>query len=154
MAELYATRVDAMWARMFNETVSLAVDIAEQGAVEVDEEEEWMSLGVWAMVQGDQTESNHILQFAVNKDGIVQGNYYNAVSDKTTPINGSIDKKTQRLAFTVGDNTSTVCETGIYNLTSEKETQMLMHKGKDVTQQWLLVMLEPPDTESGEGQGG
>jgi len=28
LAELYAARVDAMWARMFNETVRLAVDIA------------------------------------------------------------------------------------------------------------------------------
>ncbi len=30
MAKLYASRVDAMWARMFDETVQLAVDIAEQ----------------------------------------------------------------------------------------------------------------------------
>jgi small conductance mechanosensitive channel len=30
MAELYAGRIDTMWARMFNETVRLAVDIAEQ----------------------------------------------------------------------------------------------------------------------------
>lgn len=30
IAKLYASRIDAMWARMFNETVTLAVDIAEQ----------------------------------------------------------------------------------------------------------------------------
>jgi hypothetical protein len=122
-----------------------AVSIAEQGTDEVDEEEEWMSLGVWAMVQGDQTESNNILQLAVNKEGVVQGNYFNAVSEQTSPISGSVDKETQRLAFTVGDNKKTVCETGIYNLTSEQETQMLMPKGKDVTQQWTLVLLEGQD---------
>ena len=52
--------------------------------------------------QGEETKSNHIFQLAVNKDGVIRGNYYNAVTD-TTEVYGSVDKKTQRAAWTVGD---------------------------------------------------
>jgi hypothetical protein len=131
-----------------------ASGFAERGAAEVSEDDEWMSLGVWAMVQGDQTESNNILQLTVNNDGIIRGNYYNAISETTTPIEGSVHKQTQRLAFTVGDNKTTVCETGLYNLTSDEETTMLIHKGKDETQQWTLVRLEAPDDGAGESTDG
>jgi hypothetical protein len=124
-----------------------ATEIATAGTDEVDNEEEWMSLGVWAMVQGDQTESNNILQLAVNKEGIIRGNHYNALQDKTEPIQGSVNKETQRAAWTVGDNEKVVCETGISNLTNE-ETEMLIHYGADRTDQWTLVRLEEPEGEA------
>ena len=106
-----------------------------------------MSLGVWAMVKGDEDESNNILQLAVNRDGIIRGNHYNALTDETTPIQGAVDKATQRAAWTVGDNSKVISETGIYNLTQE-ETSMLVHFGPDKTQNWLMVRLPEP-----EGQG-
>ena len=70
--------------------------------------------------------------------------------EKTTPIQGSVDQKTQRLAFTVGDNKRSVCETGIYNLTSKDETQTLVRIGSDNTQQWTLVRLEAPEDQQDE----
>lgn len=121
-----------------------AGDIAEQGSEKVSDEHDWQSLGVWAMVQGDQTESNKILQLAVNKDGVIRGNHFDALTETTLPIQGAVDKKTQRAAWTVGENTEVVYETGIYNLTRE-ETEMLLHFGKDSTQQWSLVRLEAPE---------
>ena len=48
------------------------------------------------MIQGEETSSNNIFQLAINADGIVRGNYYNAVTDVTTPVLGSLDKDTQR----------------------------------------------------------
>ena len=121
-----------------------ASTVAEQGAAEVSDEGEWMSLGVWAMVQGEQSESNKILQLAVNKDGVIRGNHYDALTETTLPIQGAVEKKTQRAAWTVGENSEVVYETGVYNLTQE-ETEMLIHSGKDSTQQWTLVQLEAPD---------
>ena len=44
------------------------------------------------------------MQLAVNKDGVIRGNYYNALSDATVPVYGQVDKKTQRAAWTVGDS--------------------------------------------------
>jgi hypothetical protein len=49
----------------------------------------------------------------------------------------------------VGKNKSTVCETGVYNLTQD-EAPALLHVGKDKTQQWLLVRLKQPEQASGE----
>jgi hypothetical protein len=66
------------------------------------------------------------------------------LSDSTLPVFGSVDKKTQRAAWTVGDRKETVYETGVGNLT-EAETTMLVHFGKDRTQQWTLIRLEEPD---------
>ena len=60
------------------------------------------------------------IQLAVNKQGIIRGNYTDTVTNKTQLVHGSVDKKTQRVAFTVGDNTTTVVETGLYNLTKDE----------------------------------
>ncbi len=109
-----------------------------------------MSLGVWAMVKGDETESNNILQLAVNKDGVIRGNHYNALTDKTEPLQGSVDKETQRAAWTIGGNSTVVSETGVYNLTQD-ETEMLIHYGKDRTEQWTLVRLEEPESAAAAG---
>ncbi|TWT81366.1 hypothetical protein CA13_28180 [Planctomycetes bacterium CA13] len=116
--------------------------IASAGEEEVAEDEEWKSLGVWAMVKDDDTESDNILQLAVNQNGVVRGNHYNALVDTTTPVQGLVDKKTQRVAWTIGDNDKVVSETGLANLTDSEETQMLIHYGKDRTEQWTLVKLE------------
>jgi hypothetical protein len=121
-----------------------ATQIAVQGQeAKVAEKDEWIPLGVFGMTQGTEKDANNIFQLAVNKDGILRGNYYNALSDTTTPVFGSVDKKSQRAAWTVGDRKETVYETGIANLT-EPQTSMLVHFGNNRTQQWTLVRLEPP----------
>ena len=120
-----------------------ALDIAAAGeAAKPSDKDEWQSLGVFAMVQGEEKDANNIFQLAINKDGVLRGNYYNALTDTTVPISGSVDKRTQRAAWTVGDKKETVYETGFANL-SQAETQMLVHFGKERTQQWTLVRLEP-----------
>jgi hypothetical protein len=75
---------------------------------------------------------------------VLRGNYYSAVTDMNLPVYGSVDAKTQRAAWTVGGQKGTVYETGIGNLT-DPQTTMLVHFGKDRTQQWTLVRLEPPE---------
>jgi hypothetical protein len=47
----------------------------------------------------------------------VRGNYYNALSDTTLAVYGSVDKKTQRAAWTVGDRKEPAYEAGFANLT-------------------------------------
>src|SRR5262249_12143367 len=110
-------------------------------------EEEWLSLGVFAMVQGDEKTSNHIFQLAVNKQGVIRGNYYDAVMDNTSALVGSVDKKTQRAAWTIGDRKTPVYEVGIANLT-KNETTMMVHYGKDRSQQFALIRIEEPEMSS------
>ena len=87
--------------QQYAEQASALADAGVQAKPAADEK--WEPLGVFAMVKGDETTSNDIFQLAINKDGIVRGNYYNAVSDSVTPVAGSLDKKTQRVAWTIGD---------------------------------------------------
>ena len=112
-------------------------------------EDDWLPLGVFAMTQGGQVDGNDLFQLTVNKSGIIRGNYYTAISDTTLPVYGSVDEKSQRAAWSVGDRTEPVFEAGFANLT-RSETTMLVHWGKDRAQQWNLVRIEQPaETTSG-----
>ena len=115
------------------------------------DDQQWMPLGVFAMTHDDQNKANLILQLAVNKEGVIRGNYTATVSNDTKPVQGSVDKKTQRAAWTIGSNTENVIETGIYNLTKD-EAPILVHFGKDKTEQWLLVRVKQNEQQSGTGQ--
>lgn len=110
--------------------------------------DDWQPLGVFAMVQGEETTSTNIFQLAVNKQGIIRGNYYNALTDMTEVVYGSVDPKTQRAAWTVADRKTPVYEAGIANLTQD-ETTMLVHFGQDQPKQFTLIRVpqqegEPP----------
>ena len=107
---------------------------------------DWMPLGVFALVQKEESEPHFIMQLAVNKSGAIAGNYTDVIGGTNVPVQGAVDKKTQRAAWTVGKNKATVCETGIYNLTRD-EAPALIHMGKDKTQQWLLVRLKQPQQQ-------
>jgi hypothetical protein len=121
-----------------------AIAIADTGKQSVvSKEAEWLPLGVFAMVQGEQTDSNDLFQLAVNKEGIIRGNFYSALSDTALPVNGSVDKKTRRAAWTVGDKKEPIYEAGFANL-SKAETTMMVHFGKDRSQQWTLIRVEQP----------
>jgi hypothetical protein len=121
-----------------------AIAIADTGKqAEAKKDEEWLTLGVFAMVQGEQTDSNDLFQLAVNKAGTIRGNFYNVLGDTTLPVYGSVDKKTQRAAWTVGDKKEPIYEVGFANLT-KAETPMMVHFGKDRSQQWTLIRIEQP----------
>ncbi len=104
------------------------------------------------MSHEQQTKANLILQLAVNKKGIIRGNYTDTLTNDTRLVQGSVDKKTQRAAWTIGDNKNNVIETGIDNLTKD-EVPCLVHFGKDKTEQWTLVRLkDDPSSPSAPGK--
>src|SRR5262249_44239017 len=119
--------------------------IADAGAqAKPPENEQWQPLGIFAMVKGDETTSHDIFQLALNKEGVLRGNYYNAISDSVTPVAGSLDKKSQRVAWTIGDKKFPVYEAGLFNLTQD-QTTMLVHVDKDKTEQLRLFRIEQKD---------
>ncbi len=104
---------------------------------------DWLPLGVFALTPAGQKQSTVTVQLAVDKQGLVRGNYTDTFSGQPVPIQGAVDKDTQRVAWTVGDNKTDVFEAGLYNLT-KPEAPVLVHFGKDRTEQWLLVRLQQP----------
>ena len=131
----------------YNQASTLA---STGAAAETPADSEWLPLGVFALTKANATESDVTIQLAVNKQGIIRGNSTDTKTDKNQVIQGSVDKNTQRVAFTVGDNTTTVVETGLYNLTKD-EAPCLIHLGSEKTEQWLLVRLKQPDSADSAG---
>lgn len=125
-----------------------AVDLAKSGAqAEAPSDGDWLPLGVFAFTKPDQKSSDITIQLAVNKDGVIRGNYTDTSLKQNQVVQGSIDKQTQKAAFTVGDNQQNIIETGLYNLTKD-EAPCLLHLGKENTEQWLLVRLTNPEAVS------
>lgn len=141
---VYVNNQDAGTAEEYTQQAS---QLAAAGAsADVSDKEQWMPLGVFALSESGQTKSDSVVELAVNTQGIIRGNYTNTKTNKTQQVQGSVDKKTQRAAWTVGDNKNTVYDTGIYNLTKD-EAPLLVHVGKDQTQQWLMVRLDQKDKD-------
>jgi hypothetical protein len=84
--------------------------------------------------------------FAVNKDGVIRGNYYDGLTDATTEVYGSVDKKVQRAAWMISKKKDRVFEAGVYNLT-RPQCPCLAHVGTQTTDQMMLVRFEQPKTQ-------
>ncbi len=63
----------------------------------------WLPLGVFEAIPPKEKSSKMMMQLAVNKTGIIRGNYYNTGDENTQLIEGSVDKKTARVAWVVTD---------------------------------------------------
>jgi hypothetical protein len=119
----------------------------EQEAAQV----EWMPLGTFAISTGEKdTQPSRVLQFAVTKDGIIGGTMYNSQTDNTVAVQGKVDRETQRVSFRIGDKENIVAETGLYNLT-QKDAPILVHYGKEKTEQYLLVRMESQENTENKG---
>lgn len=149
---VYVNGDDAGTAEQYYDQASQIAATGAAAAAPADGQ--WLPLGVFAFTKPDQTKSDISIQLAVNKEGVIRGNYTDSKLNSNQVVHGSVDKKTQRVAMTVGDNTTNVIETGLYNLTKD-EAPCLLHIGKDQTEQWLLVRLKKPaDGADGQQPGG
>lgn len=111
---------------------------------------EWMPLGVFAVTQDGQADGpppSLFFQLTVSKQGIIAGTYQNTSTDTVVSIEGMVDKKTQRAAWTVVGHSRPIIETGIQNLTQDT-APALIHFEDGRTQQVLLVRLDNPNTEN------
>jgi hypothetical protein len=123
-----------------------ASQIAGSGqSVSPDDDTKWMPLGVFAIVQGEQTNSDDTFQLAVNAQGMIRGNYHNLQSNDLEALAGSVDKSTQRAAWRIGMDQFPVYEAGIANLTKDATT-LLVHTGDgEPPRQLSLIRLPPPE---------
>jgi hypothetical protein len=110
---------------------------------EKGDESGWYPLGVWALTQEEKGDAVMFYQLAVNKDGEVSGAYSNVLTGETSPVTGSVDFDTQRVAWRTGDSDSTAIEANLPGLTKEF-TPVFVHYGTGQTQEWLMVRMEDP----------
>lgn len=111
--------------------------------------EQWQPLGVFALAEPGQTESNMLFQLAINKEGIIRGNYMNQLTNEKAQVYGALDKKTQRISFTIGQNNSTVFDTDLATLVKDN-SQVLVHYSPTNTQEMAFIRMSQNGQDSGQ----
>ncbi len=103
----------------------------------------WYPLGVWALTQEEKGDAVMFYQLAVSKEGEVAGAYSNALTGESSPVTGSVDFETQRVAWRTGNSDSTAIEANLAGLTKDF-TPVFVHYGTGESQEWLLVRMDDP----------
>jgi hypothetical protein len=106
----------------------------------------WMPLGVFAVTQDGQSSGappTMFVQLTVSKEGMIAGTFQNSAAGTAQPIEGMVDKKSQRAAWVISGKKRPIMETGVFNLTKDT-APALIHFADGQTQQWLLVRLDEP----------
>jgi hypothetical protein len=105
--------------------------------------QDWMPLGLYGITEENSTaDPTRFVQLVVSKTGAVNGTLHDLTADTSTPVQGAVDPKSQRVVWKV-DNTDTTMETGLYNLT-QSETPILEHQGTTKTRQLMMARIEDP----------
>jgi len=129
--------------------LDLAVNV-EQSPPPLPPEEgkkaEWLPLGVFALAQQEKGDPIMFLQLSVNREGVISGAFTNVLTDDNKSVAGQVDKASQRVAWRLGDNTDTLFETSLGNLTSDV-SPVAIHFGRAQSQTWLLVRMPEPAPE-------
>jgi hypothetical protein len=104
---------------------------------------EWMPLGVFALVPEETGDPIMFFQISINREGTMSGAFQSTITNDTRPIAGHVEKNSQRAAWRIGDNTETIFETTLGNLTQDV-SPIAVHFGNSRTQTWLLVRMPEP----------
>ena len=109
---------------------------------------EWLPLGVFAITRGGVNQTNTYVQLSVTREGILGGTYFNEATGVSRPIEGMLDRDSQRAAwmFADGKNPGFVVETSFFNLSLDR-VPVLVHFGPERTQVGLLLRTESPPEE-------
>ena len=104
---------------------------------------EWMPLGVFALAQEERGDPVMFFQLSINQQGSISGAFQSTITNDTRPVAGQLDKASQLAAWRIGDNTDTIFETTLGNLTQDV-SPIAVHFGDAGTQTWLLVRMPEP----------
>jgi hypothetical protein len=67
---------------------------------------DWLPLGVFAVAPQGNSRPHTYQQLAVDRKGSIKGNFYDAISGTSQPIEGTVDRTTLMASWTVGTNGS------------------------------------------------
>ena len=101
----------------------------------------WLPLGAFAAVPstGERNAVPHIfLELSLHRDGVVRGNYFDAVSDAVHPVKGRFDRETGTLTWKIGGGGAEF-ETSADGLTAGR-VEATVRRG-DVERTWTLISL-------------
>ncbi len=100
---------------------------------------DWLPLGVYSIVTAPDQPSMQLVQLAVDRNGVVRGVYYDAMTNTSHSVVGSIDRDTQQVQWTLESNPNLAFQAGIDQLTQPTGVVEVTLPGGD--QEWQLVRL-------------
>jgi hypothetical protein len=128
-----------------------AAQVASNGDT-VENNAQWMPLGVFGLVANGQIQSNVTMQLNVSKNGTIRGTYYDLLSNTTQTMKGSVDKVNRRAAWSISTNPTVVFETNLNNLTNNTGWVNIYHGNKQ-TQKATLVQMNTVANENPNTSG-
>ncbi len=125
-----------------------AAELAMVTEAQMQADHDWVPLGTFSVATSSEDQNPvRVAQLAYdNKQGLISGTILNRQSNNLYTLQGKVDRETQRVAFTLGNDPNTVFETGLYNLT-QNATPVLLHQGTAQTQTWIFARLPEPKEE-------
>jgi len=118
--------------------------VNEETAPEEAPEDEWLPLGVFAVGKNAEqaTYSSLFVQLAVDKRGNIAGTYYNDATDRTSELQGTMDKQTQRVTWSLSSNPrSPRMTTNAFELTRDV-ANIQVHFPNGTVQNWAMVRMD------------
>ncbi|MCC7475589.1 MAG: hypothetical protein IT425_09350 [Pirellulales bacterium] len=140
--------VNGVWyqpAPVFYQQTLRLVESAPVVVPDVANQAQWLPLGVFAVTPDGANQVTVLVQLAVTKEGILSGTAFDQQANASYPIQGTVDKNTQRAvwSYTDGAKKRIVMETSVNNLTQAESTG-LMHYGPNDLRVVEFVRLEDP----------
>jgi len=104
------------------------------------------SLGVFGLIKPGQPAASILVRLTVNREGLVAGESYDLQAGSRQTLLGSVDRKADRVFWTVGADLATVLETGLEGL-SQQNSQVVVHHPDGRSETWSMtpVFAPPPD---------
>jgi len=118
-----------------------AMALARRGQSETPKDTEWMPLGVFSLKPAGQQDSTRVIQLAVSRDGLVRGTQLDTLTEDTANIQGAVDKRSLRIAWTIGSKTGAAFEAALGDLT-RPQLSVTVRLADGKTAAWEMVRIE------------
>lgn len=86
----------------------------------LDDQGEWMTIGVFALGPQGQTRATRVVQLLVDRGGAVRGSHYDLLTESVQDIHGTIDKKSLQIAWKIGPSGKVAFQAPLGELTQNE----------------------------------
>jgi len=117
---------------------SLAPPATEEPAADAG----WMTLGTFALRPADQPQATRMIQLAVSREGAIRGSHYDLLSDTAQSIQGAVDKKSQRVWWSIGPRSNVRFEAPLAEL-AKPQGQWTVRLPNGTSAAWQTIQVSP-----------
>ncbi len=113
---------------------------------------DYLSLGVFGLAPRNAEDASALVQLAVDKQGQLEGNYYDVLTGQDQVVTGSIDQQTQLATFKVTPGGKVTYETTLVSLT-QPTGQVTLRFDNGQTQNWIMARFDQAETQANQQTG-